>query len=160
MKRIFLIIALQLALIVGVSAQSSNVWQVSDDLTGDALVEAIVEPFEGTVVLIDVWGTWCGPCKAAMKTIEPLKEEMQGEDVSFLYLACGNSPKQTWSEMIPDIHGEHYYITTDQWNEILKKYGAGGVPLYIMFDKNGNFVGKWTGFPGVDKMREQINIYL
>ena len=88
MKKLLFIIAMQIAVFNFAFGQSSNVWNVSETLTGDELVKSIIEPFEGTVVVLDVWGTWCGPCKKAMETIKPLKEEMKGKDVSFVYIAC------------------------------------------------------------------------
>ena len=54
------------------------------------------------------------------------------------------------------IDGEHYYVTTAQWNYILKTYGGGGVPLYVVFDKEGKKVAAYTGYPGNEKMKETI----
>lgn len=156
MKKFLLIIAMQIAAFTFAFGQGSNVWNVSEALTGDELVKSIIEPFEGNVVVLDVWGTWCGPCKKAMETIHPLKDEMKGKDVSFVYVACPNSQKAQWDEMIKNIDGEHYYVTTAQWNYILKTYGGGGVPLYVVFDKEGKKVAAYTGYPGNEKMKETI----
>lgn len=156
MKKLLFIIAMQIAVFNFAFGQSSNVWNVSETLTGDELVKSIIEPFEGTVVVLDVWGTWCGPCKKAMETIKPLKEEMKGKDVSFVYIACPNSQKAQWEDMRQGIDGEHYYVTTAQWNYILKTYGGGGVPLYVVFDKEGKKVVAYTGYPGNEKMKETI----
>ena len=156
MKKLLFIIAMQIAVFNFAFGQSSNVWNVSETLTGDELVKSIIEPFEGTVIVLDVWGTWCGPCKKAMETIKPLKEEMKGKDVSFVYIACPNSQKAQWEDMRQGIDGEHYYVTTAQWNYILKTYGGGGVPLYVVFDKEGKKVAAYTGYPGNEKMKETI----
>ena len=39
------------------------------------LFDAIIAPYRGKVVLVDFWNTWCGPCRMALKAIEPAKED-------------------------------------------------------------------------------------
>ena len=87
---------------------------------------------------------------------EPVKKEYEGKDVVFLYLAAENSPKGTWEQMIPDIKGEHYRVTAEQWEYWGKKFGINGVPSYMVVAKDGTPVHFQVGFMGVDKMKELI----
>lgn len=127
------------------------------DIPADEVFHAITSAYRGKVLFIDIWATWCGPCKDAMKKTEPIKQEYAGKDVVFIYLAGENSPEATWKQMIPDIKGEHYRLTQEQWDVVGKQLGVNGVPSYVLVDKEGVIKHFSVGFPGVDVMKEWIN---
>ena len=126
-----------------------------NDVPNDQLLAKMMEPYKGKPVLVDIWATWCGPCKAAMKTIEPVKEELAGK-VTFFYLTGETSPKATWMKMIPGIKGVHCYVKGDQWNAILTSFESQGVPTYLLIDKEGKCVNKYVGYPGNDTIKAEL----
>lgn len=128
----------------------------SGEVNNEDLFYSITSKFKGKVVLVDFWATWCGPCKMAMKQMKPMKEDLAGKDIVYIFIAGENSPKETWDNMIPDIHGEHYRLTNSQWNYLSKEFGIQGVPTYIIVDKEGGIAQKYTGFPGVDTMKKEL----
>lgn len=127
------------------------------NIPADEVFNAITSAYRGKVLFIDIWATWCGPCKDAMKKTEPVKKEYAGKDVVFIYLAGENSPEATWKQMIPDIKGEHYRLTQEQWDVVGKQLGVNGVPSYVLVDKEGVIKHFSVGFPGVETMKEWIN---
>ncbi len=122
---------------------------------GEDVFKAIVAPYKGQPVLVDFWATWCGPCRAAMKTVVPVKEELAGK-VNFVYVTGETSPKAKWNDMIPDIHGDHYYVTAAQWTTLLDQFKAQGIPAYVVAGKDGNVQKTFIGFPGVEEMRAEL----
>ena len=130
------------------------------DIPAEEVFNAMTTPYRGKVVFVDIWATWCGPCKSAMKESEPVKKEFEGKDIVFLYLAGENSPKGAWEQMIPDIKGEHYRVTDKQWEYICNKFGANGVPSYMIIAKDGTPVHFQVGFMGAEKMKEMLNAEL
>ena len=58
--------------------------------------------------------------------------------------------------MLPDIGGLHYYLEEQQWRNLSDKYSIQGIPHYMIFDKQGNKTYQTAGFPGVDKLREEL----
>lgn len=86
----------------------------------------------------------------------PMKEELKDRDIVYIYLTGETSPKGTWENMIPDIHGEHFRVTADQWNYLMNSFQIRGVPTYLLVDREGNITYKTTGFPGVDKMKSEL----
>ena len=57
--------------------------------------------FKGKVVLIDVWATWCAPCRGEIPHLKKLEEEMKGMDVIFLGVSVDEARnKQKWVDFI------------------------------------------------------------
>ena len=88
--------------------------------------------------------------------MKPMKEEMKGKNIQFVYITSPTSPLNTWQEMIKEIDGDHYYLTKEQYSYILNKYESEGIPTYAIYDKNGNQTNKTIGFPGVETIREEL----
>lgn len=126
------------------------------EVENEELFSAIISKFKGHVLLVDFWATWCGPCRMANKAMVPMKEELKDKDILYLYVAGENSPKGTWENMIPDVHGEHFRVTNDQWRYLMDKFNIQGVPTYFVIDRNGNTVYQQTGFPGADTMKKKL----
>ena len=126
------------------------------EVSNEDLFPSIISKFRGHTLLVDFWATWCGPCRSANKQILPMKEELKDKDIIYLYITGETSPLGTWRNMIPDIHGEHFRVTDEQWSYLREKFSIRGVPTYFVIDKEGNITYKQTGFPGVDTMKEQL----
>jgi thiol-disulfide isomerase/thioredoxin len=120
------------------------------------LFDTIIAKYKGKVVLVDFWATWCVPCMQAMKEILPLKEELKGKDVVFLYITNETSPLGKWNLTIPTIHGEHYRLNGDQWIYLKKTFEMRGIPTYLIYDKQGKQTFKAIGFPGVETVKKEI----
>ncbi|MBO4839505.1 MAG: TlpA family protein disulfide reductase [Bacteroidaceae bacterium] len=128
-----------------------------DDVAPENILKTILDKYKGKTVVIDIWATWCGPCRAGHKAMKPMKEEMKGKNVLFVYITSPSSPLATWQEMIQDIDGDHYYLTKEQYNYILDKYESHGIPTYAIYDANGNQTYTIVGFPGAETFKEEIN---
>lgn len=85
-----------------------------------------------------------------------MKEELKDKDILYLYITGETSPLKTWENMIPDIHGEHFRLTNAQWKYLSDAFKIEGVPTYLIVDREGNTTFRQTGFPGVEKMKEEL----
>lgn len=121
---------------------------------GDELFDSMIAKFKGKVIYVDFWATWCGPCKQGIKEIAPLKEEMKDKDVVFLYITGETSPLKTWENSIPDIKGEHYRVTADEWNYLTQKFNISGIPHYVLVNKNGEVVNPKLGFHSNEEIKK------
>ena len=127
-----------------------------DDVAPEDILQTILDNYKGKAVLIDMWATWCGPCRAGHKTMAPLKEELKGRNIKFIYITPPSSPPTTWLGMIKDIDGDHYYLTEEQNHYILNHFESEGIPTYAIYDTKGQQTYKSIGFPGNDVIRKEL----
>ena len=105
-----------------------------DDVAPEEILQTILAKYKGKTVLIDMWATWCGPCRAGHKAMAPIKNELKDKNIQFVYITSPSSPPATWQEMIKDIDGDHYYLTEEQNHYILNKYESEGIPTYAIYN--------------------------
>ncbi|WEK18988.1 MAG: TlpA disulfide reductase family protein [Candidatus Pedobacter colombiensis] len=97
---------------------------------------------KGKVVLVDVWATWCGPCKAEIPHLKKLEEEMKGKDVEIISLSTdAPKDKEKWLKMIKDESlGDTQLFAGGPGNEFSKYYKVNTIPRFLVFDRKGKIV--------------------
>lgn len=115
---------------------------VKDVTGGEALLRKLTEPYRGKLVLLDIWGTWCGPCKEALSHSHELFERMRPYGVVFLYLA-NRSAEDSWKNVIKqyNVVGDnvvHYNLPDDQQRAIEQYLGVNCFPSYRLIGVDGH----------------------
>jgi thiol-disulfide isomerase/thioredoxin len=110
-------------------------------------LDSIVAAHKGKVLYIDLWGSWCGPCREEFAFNKELKERFKNKGVEFLYIAKENrtDPEKYWKEMVAfyDLTGRHLLMGKQLESYFTDLYsGNGGLafPSYILIDKTGKMV--------------------
>ena len=124
------------------SLKSSN--DVKDMSDGEKILRKLIEPYKGKIILLDIWGTWCGPCKAALKNSQEEYEHLKDYDIVYLYLA-NHSDEESWKNVIKEynVTGDnvvHYNLPTEQQAAIEHYLGVNSYPTYKLIDRNGNIL--------------------
>jgi thiol-disulfide isomerase/thioredoxin len=99
--------------------------------------------FKGKVVLVDVWATWCGPCKKEIPDLQKLEEEMKGKDVVFISYSIDEAKDhEKWIKMIDDMKlGGIQLFGPAAWKSpICVNYKIAGIPRFMVFGKKGQIV--------------------
>ncbi|MGN7204865.1 TlpA family protein disulfide reductase [Pedobacter sp. SAFR-022] len=109
---------------------------------------------KGKVIYIDLWASWCAPCRAEMPNFKKLRGKFKGNDqVAFMGIAVFDAEKD-WrtalSEDKPDWLQLH-----DTTGSLAKSYVASAIPKYILIDKNGKVLDLNAPGPG-DQSIEQL----
>ena len=136
------------------SSSYLSIIDIDPKMSAQQILPTITDRYKGKAILIDFWNTWCIPCKAAMTTIRPLKEQFT--DVVYVYIADASSPVDKWGEMIKTISGVHVRLTEEQADALAKIYKFSGIPTYFVVNKEGKITYQKTSFPGVEKLKEEL----
>lgn len=96
---------------------------------------------KGKVVLVDVWATWCGPCKTEIPHLKKLEEEMKGTDVQIVSVSVDEAKdKDKWQQMIKDMGLGGIQLFATGWGDIASYYKITGIPRFMVFDRKGKIV--------------------
>ena len=111
---------------------------------GEQILRKIIEPWKGKIILIDVWGTWCGPCRMAMKHSQELYERMKPYNMYFLYLA-NRSDETSWKNVIKEynVNGEnvgHVNLPAEQQAAVERFLKVNSYPSYFLIDREGHLL--------------------
>ena len=102
----------------------------------------IAEPLRGRVIYVDIWGTWCAPCRFDLKhSTAPLHKALADLHVSYVFL-CNRSTDEAWRSCIAEYallqpHSLHYNLPAEQQAALEKFLQVDGYPTYILFRPDG-----------------------
>jgi thiol-disulfide isomerase/thioredoxin len=127
---------------------------------GEQILRKIIEPWKGKIILIDVWGTWCGPCKEALKHSQELYERMKPYDMFFLYMA-NNSSETSWKNVINEynVTGEnmgHVNLPADQQSAVEDFLKVNSYPSYFLIDREGHLLEVNADPRNLDQFEELV----
>ena len=137
---------------------SSDVEGLTD---GEAILRKILEPYKGRIVYLDIWGTWCGPCKEKLSESDYVKQQLKEFDIVYLYLA-NRSPEKSWKNVIKQykLTGDncvHYNLPTAQQRAVEEFLHVDAFPTYKLIDKQGNIHDlHWLHTDDMDSFKETL----
>jgi thiol-disulfide isomerase/thioredoxin len=104
--------------------------------------EVTLSDCEGTVVLLDFWATWCGPCLHSFPKMQELVNEFENENVEFFFInSWENEERAEINKKVVKLleeEGYNFNVLFDYTDEVITNYKIRGIPSRILIDKDGN----------------------
>ena len=111
---------------------------------------------KGKPIYIDIWATWCGPCKAEIPSLKKLEEEY-GDKIEFVSISVDEPDhKDKWKDFVAKEDLKGYQLTTGEgWkSQFVRELGVNGIPRFVLIDKQGNIIDPDAPRPSSQKISE------
>lgn len=118
--------------------------------------EFSLSSYKGTLVYVDVWATWCGPCIAETPYLQKLEKEYHGKKITFLSVSVDDD-KDAWLNYLNENELGGVQLWADGWSKITKDYAIFGIPRFMLFSSDGNVISTDAPRPSSDKIRELLD---
>lgn len=102
-----------------------------------------LDDLKGKYVYVDVWATWCGPCKREIPYLKEVEKKYHGKNIAFVSLSIDvKTDHDKWLNMVEEkeLGGIQLFADNDWKSQFVTDYGIQGIPRFILIDPNGNIV--------------------
>lgn len=104
-----------------------------------------VADFRGKVVLLNLWATWCAPCRREMPTLDRLQAMLGGPAFEVVALSVDREGTPAVAAFYEELGLEALAIYVDSSTRAMRRLGALGLPTTLLLDRDGNEVGRLLG---------------
>jgi thiol-disulfide isomerase/thioredoxin len=101
--------------------------------------------FRGKVVLLNLWATWCGPCRKEMPTLDRLQSLVGSKDFEVVALSIDRGGQAAVKSFFDEIGVQRLTIYVDASAEAGSKLGIIGVPTTMLIDREGREIARYVG---------------
>ncbi|KGO94225.1 redoxin family protein [Flavobacterium subsaxonicum] len=126
-------------------------------------MDELLKQFAGKKLYIDVWATWCGPCRDEFKYKDTLYKLLAANNITVIYISVDDENRdEGWKKMIGHYGLQGHHIRTNKvfYDQLKKMYdGTGGIaiPWYMLVNTNGTIAALHAAPPSdMSKLEEQI----
>ncbi len=119
-----------------------------------------LDDLKGKYVYIDVWATWCGPCKAEIPYLKEVEKKYHEKNIAFVSISADKIvAHDTWKKMIQEknLSGIQLFSDADFNSSFLKEYKINAIPRFILIDPNGNIIAADAPRPSDKKLTDLFN---
>jgi peroxiredoxin len=113
-----------------------------------------LKDYEGKVVLINFWATWCPPCKAEIPDIQSTYEGRRGD--GFVVLGVNVEESRATVQQFMDEIEMTYPVLLDEGGKVLQTYRANGLPMSVIVDQEGVIQARHVGYLTADQLEKYL----
>lgn len=107
--------------------------------------EVVLADWDGQVLLLNFWATWCAPCREEMPTLAALEESLGGDDFRVLTIATGRNDAPAVEEFLTSVDADNLPRLADPRQQLARAMGVLGLPMTILVDRQGQEVARLIG---------------
>ncbi len=104
-----------------------------------------LESFEGKVVLLNIWATWCAPCRHEMPSLDRLQQQLGSDQFEVVALSVDRSGLAGVKRFFKETGATDLKAYVDPTTKLLKPLKVEGMPTTLLLDRKGREIGRLTG---------------
>nr|WP_199002737.1 TlpA disulfide reductase family protein [Flavobacterium sp. ASV13] len=118
---------------------------------------------KGKYVYIDLWATWCAPCRAEIPYLQKIEEKYHGKNIEFVSISIDKlKDNEKWKKFVTDknLGGVQLFADKDWESEFVTSYGVTGIPRFIIVDPKGNVLSADAERPSSPELQTKLDSLL
>lgn len=122
--------------------------------------EVSLTDFKGKVVFIDIWATWCGPCKAQIPALKKLEEEYHGKDIVFVGISVdADKDYQKWNDFVieKELKGVQLFAGDQAKKDMMSFYKITGIPRFLLIGRDGKVISADAPRPSSEEIKAALD---
>jgi thiol-disulfide isomerase/thioredoxin len=104
-----------------------------------------IKNFDGNLIILNFWATWCEPCKEEMPSLDKLQVDSMLINLKVFAINIGKENKNKVNKFFEDLNIKNFEPYFDPPITLAKKFSLRGVPTSILIDKNGQEFARIIG---------------
>lgn len=119
-----------------------------------------LEELRGKYVYIDVWATWCGPCRAEIPSLKKVEEKYHGKNIEFVSISVDvDKDHDKWKNFVTEKQLDGTQLIADKnWlSDFITSYKINSIPRFILIDPKGNIVDADAARPSDPRLVAQLD---
>ncbi len=113
-------------------------------ITGDGEIKSLAD-WRGRVMLLNIWATWCVPCREEMPQLDQLQADLGGENFEVVAVNIDKGGGDKAKTFLEETGAAHLARYTDPSGKLFRKVRAVGMPSTLLIDRDGNEIGRLVG---------------
>tara|TARA_B100001564_G_C20376248_1_gene550247 strand:+ start:161 stop:670 length:510 start_codon:yes stop_codon:yes gene_type:complete len=113
-----------------------------------------LDDYQGNLILLNFWATWCAPCKKEMPSLDLLQSNESLNNLKIFPINVGQDNIEKATNFFDKLEIRNLNIYFDSPITLAKKFGLRGIPTSILFNKNGEEFARIVG--SIDFMDEKF----
>lgn len=101
--------------------------------------------YEGKIVLVNFWATWCAPCRKEMPQLNALQKEFGGDDFQVLTIATGRNSEEGIKRFFEEAGVDSLPRHQDPKQKLASQMGVFGLPISVILDREGREIARLQG---------------
>ncbi|MGI6243359.1 MAG: TlpA family protein disulfide reductase [Prevotella sp.] len=115
--------------------------------------------FRGNYIYVDLWATWCAPCKAEIPYLQKIEQKYKGYNISFVSISIDKN-KAKWLQYLKEHELYGLQLWAGNWDMLPKEMNIGSIPRFLLIDPNGNWVSSNADRPSNPALDELLKTLL
>jgi thiol-disulfide isomerase/thioredoxin len=101
--------------------------------------------FRGKIVLLNIWATWCVPCREEMPALDRLEIKLGGKDFAVVAINIDKGGPEKAASFLEETGATHLALYTDPTGKLFSTLKAIGMPITLIVDRNGKEIARLVG---------------